>query len=133
MGRDIEPRLTVESATDEQQRALEPFLNFVYESPSTVIDALRLYTAGESHSSIEPIRKVLGAIGLVLKTKVDLEIQPDPETARAMRNAITDVTPEDRRLVRLTTLVMEVQSWQKEHPIEKQPVLEEQQNNTSAA
>lgn len=125
MRRNTKPQLEPESATDEQKAALKPFLVLVEKEPATVLEALSLLQENpENEITAKPLRKILGIIGTVLETGVDLEVQPDPETTNAMREAIKHIDKRDsseRRLARLAVYAQATQAWQ------------EQQENTAAA
>ncbi len=139
MARNTEPKLTAEDATDEQQHALKPFLGIVQRNPATVITTLSMLREGAIDSkAARPLRHVADIVRLVLETEVDLEAQPDPETAEAMRRAIKDVASDERRLARLTAFALATQSWQEqqatqEQPVQLEPTTQLQQADTSAA
>lgn len=139
MARETEPQLTVDGATDEQQHALSSFVAIARKDPAAVIDALSLLRKGTADSEVQkPYRNILGVIELVMETEVDLDMQPDPTTVEAMRRAIKDVTPDERRPARLAVFAMAVQDWQEQHPIQIQSAAaeseaQEQQANSSAA
>lgn len=139
MARNTEPTLTAEGATGEQQHALEPFLGIVQKDPATVIAALSMLREGAiDHKAARPLRQIANIVRLVLDTEVDLEAQPDPETAEAMRSAIKDVASDDRRLARLTAFVVAAQSWQEQQLTQEQSVqlgatAQLEQTDTSAA
>lgn len=141
MARETKPQFTEGSATDEQLLALEPFLAVVQEYPASVVDALSLLCEGGTDTEVaKPLNNILEIIRSVMESGVDLEVQPDHETVKAMHSAIKSIESSDsreRRLARLIVFATATQDWQVKHPAKKQPAqlpeTQTQQGTSSAA
>lgn len=143
MARNTEPKLTASDGMDPLQRkALRLFAKITIDSPDLTSGAIQTYSELRNASSPKALtsaqKLALRAVKQMLETEADLEANPDPETAEAMRRAIASSesahNPEDRRLARLGAFAMSVQAWQEQQPAEvPETQIAEQYDGTSAA
>lgn len=127
MARNTEPRLTApDSVSEEQCSALALFLDTLSRHASETAAILGSYKSpadiiADSHdgsrvSSDSLNGQILRAVGPLFATEIDLDANPDKDTAAAMRQEITlasrrSASPEERRIIRMATFAGEVAAW----------------------